>query len=114
MISSSLRDVVVIESPVEIENDTGEVETVYREFRGPIGSTHRANIRQTSASEAASRGGISSNAGFSVEMRPVPGLAPTMRLRWKSRDDRLLYISGILENGVSVRWLSLTCEERPR
>jgi hypothetical protein len=37
-----------------------------------------------------------------------------MRLRWKSRGDRLLYVSSIVEEGISVRSLRMTCEERTK
>ena len=114
MISSTLRDVVVIEEPVEVSNDLGEKELRWRELRSPAGSTHRAAIRQTSGAESAQRGGVAAYASFEVRTRTIPGLENTMRLRWKSRGNRLLYVAAIVEEGISVRSLRLTCEERTK
>ena len=114
MISSSLRDVVVIEEPLEVKNDLGEKELRWRELRGPSGSTVRASVRQTSGAESAQRGGVSTYAAYEVRTRTIPGLDNTMRLRWKSRGDRLLYVSSIVEEGISVRSLRMTCEERTK
>jgi hypothetical protein len=46
-----------------------------------------------------------------VRTRYLPGLAGGMRLRWKSRGDRLLYISAVVEQGNRDE-LELTVEEQ--
>jgi head-tail adaptor len=114
MISGSLREVVVVEEPVEVANDLGEKELLWRSFRGATGDTYRAAVRQTSGAESSQRGGVATYAAFEVRTRPIPGLANTMRLRWKSRGDRVLYVQSIVEEGTVVKSLRIDCEERTK
>lgn len=114
MIAGSLREVVVVEEPVEVENDLGEKELHWRALKAPAGHTHRADIRQTSGAESAQRGGVATYAAFEVRTRLIPGLTNAMRLRWKSRDNRILYVRAIVEEGVSVKSLRIECEERTK
>lgn len=112
MISGALRDVIVLEEPETHSNELGEKVVRYRDFTGRAGPTHRAMVRQISGAESARRGGVATGAGFEVSTRMIPGLSNTLRIRWKNRDNRILYISSIVEEGVTVRSLRITCEEQ--
>jgi SPP1 family predicted phage head-tail adaptor len=90
-----LRERVVIEAPTEERNSLGESVQTWDEF-----ATRWASIESISYLEQSRRGQIGGSISHTVRLRYVPGLTGQMRLRWASRDDRLLYISSVVERGV--------------
>jgi head-tail adaptor len=61
--------------------------------------------------ETEQRAKVAGSISAVVRTRYLPGLAGGMRLRWKSRGDRLLYISAVVEQGNRDE-LELTVEEQ--
>jgi head-tail adaptor len=106
MRAGPLREVVVIEEPIETRNAFGESVQSWRRF-----ATRRASVEAVSYSETVRRQQTGGELSHTVRLRYVPGILGSMRIRWASRDDRILYISGIVERGHRQEH-ELQCEER--
>lgn len=87
-----LRETFAIEAPTDTKNALGERVPTWSTF-----ATVRGSYEATSYSEQIRREQVGGNVSAVVRMRYVKGLAGNMRLRWVSRDDRILAISGIVE-----------------
>lgn len=101
-----LTEVYDIERPVETRNAAGESVPTWEKVGRVYGS-----YEALSYSEQARRGQIGGNLMATVRMRYVPGVAGNMRLRWVSRGNRVLMISGVLERGRREE-LELSVEEQ--
>ena len=102
-----LREVVVIEKAEEHRNELGEtVQTSWHEV-----ARRRANIEPIAYSEIQRQGQTAGTATHTVRMRFLPQLAGGMRLRWENRENRLLYVSSVVEKGRREEQ-EVTCEER--
>ena len=87
-----LRETYVIETPTGTKNAVGERVLSWSTF-----ATVRGSYEANSYSETIRREQVSGNVSATVRMRYVPGLVGNMRLRWVSRGNRILSISGIVE-----------------
>jgi head-tail adaptor len=101
-----LREAFVIESPTEARNELGESVQTWSTF-----ATVRGSYEATTYFEQSRRGQIGGTVSATVRVRYVPGVTGAMRLRWVSRGDRLLYISGVVERGHREE-LELSVEEQ--
>lgn len=101
-----LREAYVIESPTEQRNELGEKVQTWSTF-----ATVRGSYEATNYQEQSRRGQIGGTVSAVVRIRYVPGVTGAMRLRWASRGDRLLYISGVVERGHREE-LELSVEEQ--
>ncbi len=101
-----LREVVVIEQPVEVRNAVGESVQEWCEF-----CRRRAGSEAVGSYEAQRMAQVGGSATHVERMRNCPGISGAMRIRWVSRENRLLYISSIVERG-RLEEHELTCEER--
>jgi SPP1 family predicted phage head-tail adaptor len=101
-----LRESVTIQSPTEARNSLGESTQTWSDL-----TTRRAMIEAISYTELERRGQIGGSVSYTVRMRYVPGLTGQMRLRWDSRDGRILYVSSAVERGHREEH-ELTCEEQ--
>jgi SPP1 family predicted phage head-tail adaptor len=101
-----LRESVTIQTPTETRNALGEIVQSWSTF-----TTRRASVIADSYSEQTRRGQIGGTTTFTVRMRYVPGLSGKMRVRWDSRDGRILYISGVVEKGFREEH-ELSCDEQ--
>jgi head-tail adaptor len=105
--AGTLREVIVIEHAIEHRNELGEVAQVtWREL-----ARRRASVEQQLGSEAQQMHQTGARAAFQVRTRYVPGMTTGMRIRWESCEDRLLYISGVVEVVKRTEHL-LNAEER--
>lgn len=104
--SGILSEVYEIQEPVSTRNAAGESVTTWEPVRQVYGS-----YEATSYSEQARRGQIGGNLQATVRIRYVSGITGKMRLRWVSRDDRILMIAGLVERGRREE-LELTVEEQ--
>lgn len=102
-----LRETVRIEYPQETRNSLGESVQTWLSF----GGNRRAYIEPLSYSEQNRRQQIGGTASHLVRLRYVAGLTGQMRLVWLNRDERVLYISSIVERGHRDEQ-ELTCEEQ--
>lgn len=101
-----LRETFVIESPSESRNSIGESVQTWSTF-----AKVRGSYEATSYSEQSRRGQIGGSVSATVRIRHVDGVTGAMRLRWASRSDRILYISGVVERGHREE-LELSVEEQ--
>lgn len=106
MQSGPLRETVVIEAPIETQNALGESVQTWTQF-----AIRRASVEAVSYSESVRRQQPGGELSHTVVCRYVPGLRGSYRIRWKSRHDRILYISGVVERGHRQQH-ELSCEER--
>jgi SPP1 family predicted phage head-tail adaptor len=104
--SGILTEVYEIQQPVSTRNAAGENVTTWDPIRKVYGS-----YEPVSFSEQARRGQIGASLQATVRIRYVAGVASNMRLRWVSRDDRILMIAGVIERGRREE-LELTVEEQ--
>lgn len=103
-----MRDVLVLEQPEEHRNEIGE--TVQVAWH-PV-CRLRAKVEQSSYIE--SQNIVNQTAGsvsYVVNVRYCEDIKAGMRLRWESRRNKLLYVSGVYERGYRVE-MEVTCEER--
>ena len=100
--AGSYREVFAIESPTRTRNDAGGIVETWSEVARIYGS-----YEATSYVEEGRRGQITAT----VYTRYRSDLTGEMRLRWVSREDRILYISSVVEQG-NREDLELTVEER--
>lgn len=101
-----LREVVRIETPTETRNEMGESVLTWSTF-----TTRRAYVEPISSFELERRGQVGGMTSYTVRLRYVPGLTTAMRLVWTSRENRVLYVSSIIESGHREEH-ELTCEEQ--
>lgn len=101
-----LREKFAIETPVETRNAVGESILSWQEVGLRLGS-YEANAYI----EIDRRSQVGGSVSATVRMRYFPGLTGKHRLRWISRDNRLLYISSVVERG-SREEHELTVEEQ--
>lgn len=92
--AGQLREIFAIESPTETRNALGESIQVWQEEGRRYGS-----YEAISYSEQTRRGQIGGSVSAVVRIRYFTGLTGKYRLRWLSRDGRVLYISGVVERG---------------
>jgi SPP1 family predicted phage head-tail adaptor len=104
--SGILTEVFEIQEPVSTRNAAGESVTTWEAVRQVYGS-----YEAVSYSEQARRGQIGGNLQATVRIRYVAGVTGLMRLRWVSRNDRILMIAGVVERGRREE-LELTVEEQ--
>ena len=105
--AGKLREMVVVETPTEVRNALGESEQTWSTFA----AARPASVEALSYNEQEQRGQIGGATSYRVELRYLAGLTGKMRLRWSSRDDRILYISGVIETGRR-EGLELDCQEQ--
>lgn len=103
--SGRLREWFAIESPTETRNEVGELVQTWAEVARVFGS-----YDALSYVELTRRGQIGGNTSGTVMIRYYPGLQANWRLRWLSRGGRVLYISGVVEQGFREA-MELTVEE---
>lgn len=101
-----LREKVVIENAAETRNEYGESVQAWQTF-----AIRFASIEAITYSEQQQRQQVGGSVTHTVRIRYVPGLTGNMRVRWADRDNRLLYISSVVERGVREEH-ELQCEER--
>lgn len=90
-----LRELVVIEVARQERNEVGEaVQTRWDEI-----GRRRAAIEQSAGGEAQQMHQTAGTKSWFVRMRYCEPLASGMRLRWASRNDRILYVSSVIERG---------------
>lgn len=101
-----LREKFVIEAPAETRNLVGESVQTWSTIGERLGSYEaQAYIEQDR------RGQIGGSVTATVRIRYFPGLTGGHRLRWVSRDNRLLFISSVVERGNREEH-ELTVEEQ--
>lgn len=100
------REVFVVERPVRSRNAAGGTVETWESVCTIFGS-----YEATSYSEQARRGQIGGGISATVYTRYRDGISGDMRLRWLARNDRLLYISAIVEQG-NREDLELSVEEQ--
>lgn len=106
--AGTLREVLVIEQAEEHRNELGEtVQTSWREV-----ARRRASVEQMSNAETQQLGQTSGTSSFIVRMRFCPILQGGMRLRWENRENRLLFVSSVVEKGRREEH-EVYAEERP-
>ena len=92
--AGQLRELFAIEAPSETRNSLGESIQVWQEEGRRYGS-----YEAVSYSEQTRRGQVGGSVSATVRMRYFAGLTGKHRLRWISRDGRVLYISSVVERG---------------
>lgn len=104
--AGTLRDLFAIEEPTETRNDLGESVQEWNEIGRRLGAYEASTY-----SEVDQGGGVNGTVSAIVRMHFFPGLTGKHRLRWLSRDDRLLYVSAVIERN-NRREHEVTVEER--
>lgn len=91
-----LREKFALEElPADERNDVGErITSEWTEVGRFFGS-----YEQQAYIEQEQRGKVGGSVQALVRTHWRPGVAGGMRLRWLTRDDRLLYVSSVLERG---------------
>lgn len=100
------REVFAVESPTRTRNAAGGTVESWSEVARIYGSYEAITYQ-----EQARRGQIGGGIQATVYTRYRDDIAGDMRLRWVSRNNRILYISSIVEQGVRED-LELTVEEQ--
>jgi SPP1 family predicted phage head-tail adaptor len=104
--AGSLRETIVIERQTETRNAFGEASSTWSTH-----ATRRASVEAISYTEAQRQNSIGGTSSFVVRCHFVHGITGKMRVRWKSRSGRVLYISSVVERGNREEH-ELTCEEQ--
>lgn len=104
--AGTYREVFAVEAPTRSRNAAGGTVETWSEVARIYGS-----YEAVSYSEQSRRGQIGGGISATVYTRWRDGITGDMRLRWISRQDRLLYISAIVEQG-NREDLELTVEEQ--
>jgi SPP1 family predicted phage head-tail adaptor len=104
--AGTLRELFAIEAPTETRNDLGESVQTWTEVGRRLGSYEASTY-----SEVDRRGQIGGSVTALVRIHYFAGLTGKHRLKWLSRDDRLLYISAVVEQD-NRRTHELTVEEQ--
>lgn len=100
------RERIVIESQTETRNTLGETTISWGTF-----AERRANVEAISYQEQERRKQIGGTGTFVVVCDYVEGITGKMRVRWASRNDRILYIASVVERGHRDEH-ELTCDEK--
>ena len=100
-----LREKFAIEEPTETRNELGESVQEWSEVGQRFGSYEAVGY-----TEQERRNQIGGSTSATVRIHYFPGLTGRHRLRWLTRDDRLLYISSVVERGTRDEH-ELTVEE---
>jgi head-tail adaptor len=101
-----LRELYAIESPTDTRNEFGEVVQTWTEV-----GRRRGSYEANSFSEVEQRGQVDRTISATVRIYHFPGLTGRHRLRWISRDNRILYLSSVVERGANRIEQELTVEE---
>ena len=104
--AGAYREVFAVESPTRTRNAAGGTVETWSEVCRVYGS-----YEATSYQEQARRGQIGGGLSATVYTRYRDDITGDMRLRWVSRNDRVLYISAVVEQG-NREDLELTVEEQ--
>ena len=104
--AGTYRDVFAVEAPTRSRNAAGGTVETWSEVCRIYGS-----YEAISYSEQARRGQIGGGLSATVYTRYRDGITGEMRLRWISRNDRVLYISSVVEQG-NREDLELSVEEQ--
>jgi SPP1 family predicted phage head-tail adaptor len=104
--AGTYREVFAVEAPTRTRNAAGGTVETWAEVARIYGSYEALGY-----SEQSRRGQIGGGISATVYTRYRSDITGEMRLRWVSRDDRLLYISAIVEQGTRED-LELTVEEQ--
>lgn len=104
--SGMLRELFVVEAPTVTRNDAGESIQSWSDIARVYGS-----YEAISFSESQRMSQIGGTTSAVVRIRYRTGVEANQRLRWVSRGDRLLYISGVVERGNRDE-LELSVEEQ--
>lgn len=101
-----LRESVTIQTPTEVQDSFGEAEQTWITH-----TLRRCSIDSISSSEAIRHQETVGTVTHKIIMRYVPGLNGAMRIKWDSRDERILELSQILERNNREQH-ELLCVER--
>lgn len=101
-----LRETVTVQVPAEDRNELGEATQTWSTF-----AVRRAYVEAISFVEMERRGQVGGMTSYTVRMRYLEGITSAMRLRWDSRDGKILWISSVVEKGHREEH-ELTCEEQ--
>lgn len=101
-----LRESVTIQTPVEAQNSFGESEQTWITH-----TLRRCSIEAIAAAEMIRHQETSGAITHKVRMRFVPGLTGAMRIKWDSRDERILELSQLFERNNREEH-ELLCVER--
>jgi SPP1 family predicted phage head-tail adaptor len=104
--AGTYREVFAVEAPTRTRNAAGGTVETWSEVCRVYGS-----YEAISYSEQARRGQIGGGLSATVYTRYRNDITGEMRLRWVSRNDRILYISAVVEQG-NREDLELTVEEQ--
>ena len=104
--SGILRELYAVEAPTETRNAAGESVQAWQEIARVYGSYEAITF-----SESQRMAAIGGSTNAIVRIRYRTGVGANQRLRWVSREGRLLYISGVVERGNRDE-LELTVEEQ--
>lgn len=101
-----LRELFAIEEPTDTRNEFGEIVQTWEEV-----GRRRGSYEATAYIEQDRRGQVDGTVTATVRMYRYDGLSGRHRLKWVSRDNRILYISSIVERGADRLEHELTVEE---
>lgn len=101
-----LRETFAIEEPTETRNEFGESVQTWSEV-----GRRRGAYEAIGYFEQERRGQIGGTTSATVRIQYFPGLTGRHRLKWLTRDNRLLYISSVVERGARDEH-ELTVEEQ--
>jgi len=104
--AGTLRDLFAIEQPTQQRNAVGEIYYIWTEVGRRMGWYEASTY-----SEVDRRGQIGGTITATVRMHYFPGLTGRHRLRWISRDGRILSIAAVIERN-HAREHELTVEEQ--
>lgn len=104
--SGILRERVIVEEAREARNALGEAIQTWHRY-----GERMASVEAVAYVEAVRRQQTGGDTTYTVRMRYVEGLAGSMRLRWVTRRNRILWIAGIIERGHREEH-EVTAEER--
>lgn len=103
MKAGEMRNPLVIQEPINTQNDYGETIQTWREFASVNGS-----VKPSSAREFWRASQQVADATHGVTIRYLPGVLPTMRILYGSR---VLNIISVLDNEERHAELNLICKE---
>jgi head-tail adaptor len=89
-----LRERVIIEEAREVRNALGESVQTWH----PV-AERMASVVAISFVESNRRQQVGGDTTYTVRMRYYQPLTSAMRLRWVTRDNRILWIAGLIERG---------------
>lgn len=102
----SFREMIVIEEPIESQSDIGEMIVTWRPWRRVRASVENMGFYATLRAAQSS-----ADVSHVLRMYYQEGLSGSMRIRWESRGDRMLYISSVVEQG-NRQYHEVMAEER--